>query len=257
MSRSDGKDSLERAAATIAEEWGVQLGPRFSMARHAFVAPAGEDAVLKITPALDDESDHEPAALGGWSGDGAVRLIRHDPERRAVLTERASPGRDLASVPEDQATVIAIRVARRLWRPATEPYRWIGDYIPTWLDEAERGGASDPGLLTIARDIYQGLDVGRDTLIHGDLHHHNILDAGGGRWVAIDPKPMRGEREFDVAPFLWNPVGRMMSRKTTERRLELFEQAGLDQRRMRWWAVIRGAYLSVDPGTAAILRRIL
>jgi streptomycin 6-kinase len=257
MSRSDGTSSLEHAAEVIAEEWGVELGPRFSMARHAFVAPAGDDAVLKITPALDDEADHEPQALHGWSGDGAVRLIRHDPARRAVLIERASPGRDLSALPEDQATVIAIRVARRLWRPASAPYRWIGDYIPTWLDEAERGGHPDPALLTIGRELYEGMDVGRDTLVHGDFHHHNILDAGDGRWVAIDPKPMRGEREFDVAPFLWNPAGRMISRKSTERRLELFEHAGLDQRRMRAWAVIRGAYLSVDAGVAAILRGLL
>ncbi len=257
MSRTDDTVSLEHAAALIAEEWGIELGPRFSMARHAFVAPAGEDAVLKVTQALDDESDHEPDALEGWSGDGAVKLIRHDPTRRAVLIERANPGRDLSALPEDQATVIAIRVARRLWRPAAEPYRWIGDYIPTWLDEAERAGECDPELMTLAHEIYDALEVGGDTLVHGDLHHHNILDAGGGRWVAIDPKPMRGEREWDVAPFLWNPAGRIVSRKLAERRLELFEHAGLDQRRMRWWAVIRGAYAGVDSGVAAILRRLL
>ena len=253
MSRSDGTGSLGPAAERIAEDWGVQLGPRFSRARHAFVAPAGEEAVLKVTAAFDDEADHEPQALEDWSGEGAVRLLRHDPERRALLIERATPGRDLSALPEDQATVIAIRVARRLWRPAGEPYRWIGDYVPAWLDEAERGGESDERLMSIAREIYPTMEVGRDTLVHGDLHHHNILDAGDGRWVAIDPKPMRGEREFDVAPFLWNPIGGLMSRKSAERRLELFEQAGLDQQKMRNWAVVRGAYLNVDRGTAAVL----
>jgi streptomycin 6-kinase len=256
MSRSDGTGSLRHAAAEIAEEWGISLGPRFEMARHAFVAPAGEDAVLKITPALDDEADHEPQALGSWSGEGAVRLLRHDPARRAVLIERANGGRDLSDLPEDEANTIAVRVARRLWRPATDPYRWIGDYVPTWLDDAERTGERDERLMSVAREVYDGMEVGRDTLVHGDLHHHNILDAGGGRWVAIDPKPMRGEREFDVAPFLWNPPGGLMSRKLAERRLAAFERAGLDQQRMRSWAVIRGAYLGVDAGIATVLLRL-
>ena len=76
------------------------------------------------------------------------------------------------------------------------------------------------------------------------LHHHNILDAGG-RYVAIDPKPMLGEAEFDVPPFLWNAVGSRMTVEATERRLDAFAVAGLDQARMRAWALVRGAYLTV------------
>ena len=42
------------------------------------------------------------------------------------------------------------------------------------------------------------LDVGRDVLVHGDFHHHNILASARGH-LAIDPKPMLGEPEYDVA----------------------------------------------------------
>ncbi len=257
MSRSNGTQSLEPAARAIAEEWGVELGPRFPLARHAFVAPAGEDAVLKITPALDEEADHEPFALHGWGGRGAAKILRYDPERRAMLIERAKPGTDLSELPDDEAAAIAVNVATRLWQPAKEPYRWIGDYVPTWLDDAERSGEFDEALMSVAREIYPTMDVGRKTLIHGDLHHHNILDAGDGRYVAIDPKPMCGDPEFDVAPFLWNPIGNLMSRKSAESWLEAFEKAGLDQKRMRSWAIVRGAYLRVDPGAAALLLHLL
>ena len=44
------------------------------------------------------------------------------------------------------------------------------------------------------------------TLVHGDFHHHNLL-RHGDRWLAIDPKPALGEPEYDVPPFLWNPIG--------------------------------------------------
>ena len=65
---------------------------------------------------------------------GAVRLWRRDRERRALLIERARPGNDISEVPEDAATAIAVEVGLRLWRPAREPFRWIGDHVPAWLD---------------------------------------------------------------------------------------------------------------------------
>ena len=90
----------------------------------------------------------------------------------------------------------------------------------------------------------KGSTVDAGTVVHGDLHHHNILDAGT-RYIAIDPKPMLGEPEFDVPPFLWNPLGSRMTQEETERRLAAFAEAGLDEVRMRAWALIRGAYLDV------------
>ena len=59
-------------------------------------------------------------------------------ERRALLIERARPGTDISALPEDEATAIAVAVGRRLWRPAAEPFRWIGDHVPAL---ARPGGA--------------------------------------------------------------------------------------------------------------------
>jgi streptomycin 6-kinase len=245
---------LARLAHEVAADWGLELGPRFPGARHSFVAPVGPDAVLKIQSAADDESDEEADALALWAGDGAPRLLRADRSRRALLLERAVPGTDLAGVPEADAIAIAVDVARRLWRPAGKPFRWIGDHVPRWLDAVD---TSDPGaaLLPRARRLLGGLDVGRATLVHGDFHHHNVL-AAGQRHVAIDPKPMLGEPEYDVPPFLWNPMDRSMDLETTLRRLESLEAAGLDRGRMRAWAVIRGAYLAWDTAQVEVIRRL-
>jgi streptomycin 6-kinase len=209
--------------------------------------------VLKVTPVEDDESDEEADALALWAGDGAVRLLRRDARRRAILVERARPGSDLARVDEDEATAIAVDVATRLWRPAAAPFRWIGDHVPRWLDNAARRGGP---LVPHARSLYDPLNVGRETLVHGDLHHHNLL-AAGARYLAIDPKPMLGEPEFDVYSYLVNPLGSHMRRDVTEARLAAFAAAGLDDGRMRAWAVIRGAYLSSNPQHLEVLRALL
>jgi streptomycin 6-kinase len=256
MSRQSDPASLASVAHDAARDWNLAIGAPFAQSQYSFVAPAGDAAVIKVRPPEDDESDEEDEALEFWGGDGAVRLLRRDPSRRAMLIERAVPGTDISLLPETEATAIAVGVGLRLWRRAQAPFRWIGDHVPRWLDEAERGATIDPALIRDARAIYRPLSVGRTVLVHGDFHHHNILDAGD-RYVAIDPKPMLGEPEFDVPPFLWNPTGYQMSQDVTEQRLAVFATAGLDQERMRAWSVIRGAYLGADDDVVEILRSLI
>ena len=239
---------LDAAAREVAAAWGIDLGKPFSLALHSFAAPAGDTAVLKVVPERHWESDHEADALAHWGGEGAARLLRHDRERRAFLIERARPGTDIAALPDDEATAIAVEVGLKLWRPAAAPFRWIGDHVPGWLDE-------EPNELTpLARELFASLEVGRTTLVHGDFHHQNILDAGG-RYVAIDPQPFLGEPEFDVPPWLWNPLPIGLRVDLLERRLAAFAAAGLDEERMRIWTVVRGAYLL--PEEAELLRALV
>jgi len=243
-------------ARELAAEWDLNLGPPFALSRYSYVAPAGELAVLKVRHPDDDESNEEADAFELWGGNGSVRLLRRDDARRALLIERALPGTDISTVAEEDAVSIAIEVGKRLWQPANAPFRWIGDHVPRWLDEAEQGRRASESLTPLARRLYAALDVGRSTLVHGDFHHHNILDAAG-RYIAIDPKPMLGEPEFDVPSFLWNPLGSRMTHERTERRLAAFAAAGLDDRRMRAWTVIRGAYLRTDRAEVDVIGTLL
>jgi streptomycin 6-kinase len=235
---------LEVIARDVARDWNIVLSRPFGLLNYSYVAPAGDDAVLKVVSPHDEESIHEADALELWAGDGAVRALRVDRPRRSLLLERVWPGSDLAVLADAPATEIAVDVASRLWRPAAAPFHWIGHHVPRWLAQAQPESAAGRRLLDLARERFDELDVRSDTLVHGDLHHHNILNAGT-RYVAIDPKPMVGEPEFDVPPFLWNATGSRMTREETERRLSVFAAAGLDERRMRAWALIRGAYLTV------------
>ena len=210
--------------------------------------------MLKIVPAEDDESTHEADALAFWHGDGAVRLLRHDPARRAMLLERARPGHDAAMLSDDAIPTVIFDVARRLWRKpdANAPYDRIGDHVPAWL---ARAGESD--LVPRAAALLNTLDIRHDVLVHGDFHHHNLL-RDGERWVAIDPKPMLGEPEFDVVTFLWNPLDTSRTRERIETMIAAFAAQGLDAARIRAWAAIRATYLGlpVRPGMSATQVRV-
>lgn len=260
MPATAAAEQLQRVAEAVAKDWGLTLGRPLARSWHAFVAPVSANAVLKVTSPEDDEADEEADALELWSGEGAALLLRRDGPTRAMLIERARPGSDLAKLPEDEATEVAVSIGLRLWRPAAEPFRWIGDQLPRWLSRAEQVGGPAATLISSARALYGDMEVGRSTLIHGDFHHHNILDAGS-RYIAIDPKAMLGEPEFDVAPFLWNPIEEEITLEVAERRLAAFAAAGLDEARMRAWSVIRvaylGAYIGVDETDVQLLRSLV
>jgi streptomycin 6-kinase len=229
------------AARAVAQEaarhWGLALGPPFAMANVSYVAPAGE-AVVKVAWPGDDESRHEADALELWDGDGAVRLL--DRYRGALLEQRADPGDDLTALAEAAATATGVELAGRLWRSAQPPFRPVNAAVTAWLDRAEREGSR---LVPLARDLLCELDGAADWVVHGDFHHHNIL-RHGDRYIAIDPKPYLADREYDVPSFLWNPVGsRLEDPELVERRIGAFVDAGLSDRRIRAWTVIRGAYL--------------
>jgi streptomycin 6-kinase len=248
-----GGVDLSAAKATaeeVAAEWELELGAPFALSRYSYVAPSGDDAVLKVSWAEDEESLDESDALALWAGHGAVQLLRADKSRRALLEERALPGDDISELPEQEATAIAVDIATKLWRRAAEPFRWVGDHVPRWLD-------ADPGELTpLARELFASLDIGRDWLVHGDFHHHNIL-RHGGRFVAIDPKPYLADREYDVYTWLHNPLPYTMDKETTEQRIAAFAAAGLDDYRIRAWAIIRGAYLGGVGVEAEVLGGLL
>jgi streptomycin 6-kinase len=246
--------SVAKATALeAARTWGVELGTQFAFSNVSYVAPAGRDAVVKVAWEGDDEALHEGDALELWNGDGAVRLLRRSGP--ALLEERALPGDDLSGLDDEQATAVALEVATRLWRPATRPFRPVEPEVRRWLDDAEREGGE---LVPLARDLLAELDPTADWLVHGDLHHHNIL-SHGARFVAIDPKPYLAEREYDVPSFLWNPFGNCLEdRAETERRIAAFAAMGLDEFRIRAWTVIRGAYLrSNEPDLAERIRALL
>ena len=226
----------ERTAREIAAEWDLRLGPRILAGRYSYVAPVGDDMILKVVPPEDDDADEIADALRLWDGHGAVRLLRYDAARRALLLERVVPGYDAASLSEDEAISVAIDVGRKIWVgvPATHHFRPIHRWVRRWLPPDE----THP-LVPVARRMYESMDPRLDRLAHTDLHHYNLLRRGD-EWIAIDPKPYIGEPEFDIISFLANPSTAEPTLERTERRIRAFADAGLDGERIRAWAIVRG-----------------
>ncbi len=76
-------------------------------------------------------------------------------------------------------------------------------------------------------------------ILHGDIHHGNILDFGLRGWLAIDPKGLKGERSFDYANLFCNPDCRTATAQgRLSRRASIVAQvAGLERRRLLQWVL--------------------
>jgi streptomycin 6-kinase len=88
-------------------------------------------------------------------------------------------------------------------------------------------------------------------LVHGDLHHLNVLRHGAG-WKAIDPKGVLAEPAYDTGALLRNPLGAPLDRPLLERRISLLAEAlQLDAERIHAWARVQAmlaAVWSVEDG---------
>jgi streptomycin 6-kinase len=89
-------------------------------------------------------------------------------------------------------------------------------------------------------------------VLHGDIHHGNILDFGARGWLAIDPKGLLGERGFDYANIFCNPdhglataTGRVARQATI-----IAEASGLERARLLQcvlaYAGLSAAWLLID-----------
>jgi streptomycin 6-kinase len=214
------------AAADLAREWGLELEPPFP-AVAAVVAPAG-DAVLKVNEPWHFEAEFEADALALWDGDGAVRLLAHDRERRALLVERCRPGTQLG---HDGIDVVS-ELLPRLWVEAGAPFRRAVDEARRWEEEVPRRGAVEPELLDRALAVYRSA-VDEPWLVNQDLHGENVLLSGRG-WLVIDPKPLVGERELGCASLLRNAA---RTGGSVTRWLDALAELGLDRERLRDWGV--------------------
>jgi len=258
-------DELPRLVRGLVEEWRLTPDGETMNGACSVVLPVrgpdGSTAVLKV--ALPDaESEHEHLALQHWHGRGAVRLLRADPRRSALLLERVGP-EDLTGVWDLEACEVVAGLYGLLHVPALPQLRTLTSYVERWsadLAGLPRGAPVPRRLVEQATAL--GRDLVRDpasvgTIIHGDLHYANVLAADRADWVAIDPKPMSGDPHYEVAPMLWNRWAELAGdvRGGVRRRFHaLVDAAGLDEERARDWVVVRMLHnamwrLADDPGT--------
>jgi streptomycin 6-kinase len=249
------------------ERWSLEVDPPFQELSFNYAAPAfradGTATVLKLSvPNSDFRAEAEALRLFG--GRGAARLLELDLDRGAMLLERLEPGVPLTSVRDDEeATSIAAGVLRQLWRPVppSHPFPTVSDWA-RGFDRLRRnfGGGTGPmpvALVEKAEAFFADLlaSQGEPVLLHGDLHHCNVLAARREPWLAVDPKGVVGEPAYDAAALLHNP-GELLDAprpgKVLERRIDLLSwELGLDRARVRNWGTaqaVLAAYWGWEDG---------
>jgi streptomycin 6-kinase len=273
-------NDLQQLLDLCAERWSLEIGDPFELSYNYVAAAAradGSPVVLKAG-VPNKELTSEVAALRAYDGRGAVRLLDADPELGVMLLERIAPGETLVSVTDDDdATRIAASVMQALKTPppADAPFPTVAEWS-RGMEGLRRhfGGGTGPfptRLVEEAEAMWRDLlaSQGPAVLLHGDLHHFNILRSSGfqpepdsgkmpelqvdsGRepklpsrphhWIAIDPKGVIGEAEYEIGALLRNPdlnkLGEPGAVKLQKRRIEILaEQLGYDRVRLRSWAI--------------------
>jgi streptomycin 6-kinase len=265
---SGGKDWLDRLPEIVAgcvDQWSLELGEPIS-AHISLVVTAtladGAPAVLKVN-FPEEESEHEADALAHWGGAGAVLLLEHDRDRRALLVERCEPGTELWEIAdESEANSIAVSALLRLWRapPRDGPYRRLEDLAAHWAEQLPTrwehfGRPFERALLDACVSFLRELGPTQSELVvaHQDFHGGNLLRARREPWLAIDPKPVLAEREFDTASLLRDRRDELAldphpSRRIRRRLDQLAAELDLDRERMRGWALAHALAWGFDGG---------
>lgn len=202
----------------VARDWGLTVQEPYELSYHYVTRVTCEDgtpAVLKLGVPSGASLAEEAPALAAFDGRGAVRLLRTDLARGALLLERVSPGdrlRDLVPARDAEATSALVSVMRLLHVPPPP-----GCPIPDALaqatafdDYAAAHGENGPlplDLVVRAGGLMRELcaSTPEPVVLHGDLHHDNVLRAAREPWLAIDPHGLVGDPCYDAGTLLHNP----------------------------------------------------
>lgn len=205
----------------------------------------GEPAMLKLSHHAEERRG--AMLMEWWGGEGAARVLARDGD--ALLMERATGPASLdgmaRSGQDDEACRILCAAAARLHAPRPRPRpeltpleHWFQDLWPAALRHGgllARSAGAARALLSDPREV---------GVLHGDLHHGNVLDFGTRGWLAIDPKQLVGERGFDFANIFTNPDAANPARPVATqpgrfaRRLEVVAAAaGLERQRLLSWVL--------------------
>lgn len=166
-----------------------------------------KEAILKIS--VEPEEQYGGLLMQWWDGIGAVPVYEY--EREALLMERLSSKKNLTTLVEegrdDDATLIICKTADELHKPRNKSLPELIDLNDWFADLLFENGNYGSNFVSSSKIAQQLLEsTTNKTVLHGDLHHENILYADDKRgWLAIDPKRLYGDRAFEYANLFCNP----------------------------------------------------
>jgi len=238
--------SLPELVDDFRARWELDLGKPFTDGNVSLAIPAtrkAEHVVLKLQWP-HSECEFEADALRLWDGSGAVRLLEHDRENYALLLERCVPGTHLSKDKQTDKLGVVIDLLRKLWVPTSGPFNTLANESNGWCKRLEKnwlaaGKPCEKSLIDITMETINNLNLsqGEQVLIHQDLHGENILSSERDTWLAIDPKPLIGEREFGLSPVIRSYEFGDQKKNALYRLDRLTEELELDRERASGWAM--------------------
>jgi len=244
--------NLPKTTETLVDHWSLTSLIPISDLTFNYVIKAtynnNQPVVLKI--GFDaDAIISEKQALAHFDGNASIRLIDYNKKYNALLLQQAIPGTSLKSLyPVNDKFVIDCYVDTMLKLlnkplPKTHSFPHIRDWLKA-IDEC-RSDLLPKHLLEKAIYLKNTLlaSMKTEVLLHGDLHHDNILK-NGNTWLTIDPKGVVGEPEFDVAAFDFIHNSELTNdldiKKLLLARIELIaKESNLSVERIEHWVFVR------------------
>lgn len=259
---------LPKIVGEICGLWKLDIENIFPNLSYNFVADCsgetGEKFVLKIGfPEEDSSLTFEKRALEAFGGRGAVRLLKADEKRFAILLERAVEGKTLSRIcgeDYERAVEITIEVLKKLPREPPNKTDFIN--LEDWINGLNRAIAANFQTKKVekARKFFSELiePFEKKILLHGDVHFDNILSAEREPFLLIDPKGLIGEIGYEIAVFLndladWTahlPNRKSFLAKAVENFAEAFFVSPCDLRKWSYsFAVLSAWWMLEDFGT--------
>jgi streptomycin 6-kinase len=215
------------------------------------VRSRGEPAMLKVS--AEPEERFGAALMTWWDGNGAARVLAQEAD--ALLLERAAGTASLIEMAgggrDDEASRILCAVAARLHAPRGKEPPPLIPLARRFMDLDAAAAVHGGILLRTAAMARELLASPQDVaVLHGDLHHGNVLDFGARGGLAIDPKGLFGERGFDFANIFCNPDAGIATAKGRLARQAsvVADAAKLDRSRLLKWIVAWAGLWFIDDG---------
>lgn len=252
--KKKGEEWLEKLPNLITyceKRWNIKVQDEPFELSFNFVAAVvfkdGKEAVLKLSvPSQDFQNELEALKLFNNHKRKMVQLLDYDEAKGIILLERLIPGQMLSTLDDDEvATRIAASVLKELWIPAEEhcslpsTKNREASLVALRKENSNGLGPISAQMLEESEYFFKKLNETstQPYLLHGDLHHYNILSKND-TWMVIDPQGLIGEREYDLIQYLLNKLPEKDYKEVIKKRIDIFaEELGLNKERILMWGI--------------------
>ncbi len=178
------------------------------------------DVILKCDRISQLFTEYRMLSRLSGKGSAVCQVLGFDAENGLLLEERILPGTVLRREPSPEKRIrIFLQIFRKIHTPEHD-----GETYLDWLSEIRefcKNNPVEPELSEMAEEAYAICaemfeKYPERVLLHGDLHHDNILLRADGTYAMIDPKGVIGPEIFDIPRFLLNELDTMHSKPDAE-----------------------------------------